>query len=115
MEQLLIKIARQLDAVDEASLMALWDIYAEKVQRFEPTKRWEEAALIFSLIQAKRWKNQLFNYQWSTQVRPHSAALETAGFSLERPMLHGEKKEKEPKRANMLNFSNKNKPEPPSE
>ena len=65
MEQLLIKMARQLDALDEASLLALWDKYAVIVSHFEPTKRWEEAALVFSFIQAKRWKNQLFNYSWS--------------------------------------------------
>ena len=57
MEQLLIKMARQLDALDEASLLALWDKYAVIVSHFEPTKRWEEAALVFSFIQAKRWKN----------------------------------------------------------
>lgn len=56
MEQLLIKMARQLDALDEASLLALWDKYAVIVSHFEPTKRWEEAALVFSFIQAKRWK-----------------------------------------------------------
>ena len=50
MEQLLIKMARQLDALDEASLLALWDKYAVIVSRFEPTKRWEEAALVFSLF-----------------------------------------------------------------
>ena len=42
MEQLLIKMARQLDALDEASLLALWDKYAVIVSHFEPTKRWEE-------------------------------------------------------------------------
>ena len=47
MEQLLIKMARQLDALDEASLLALWDKYAVIVSHFEPTKRWEEAALVF--------------------------------------------------------------------
>ena len=56
MEQLLIKMARQLDALDEASLLALWDKYAAAVSHFEPTKRWEEAALVLSFIQAKRWK-----------------------------------------------------------
>ena len=50
MEQLLIKMARQLDALDEASLLALWDKYAVIVSHFEPTKRWEEAALVFSFI-----------------------------------------------------------------
>lgn len=61
MERMLQKMASQLNAYDEASLLALWDKYATIVERFEPTKRWEEAAIIFSLIQAVRLKNQLFN------------------------------------------------------
>lgn len=61
MERMLQKMAGQLNAYDEASLIALWDKYATIVERFEPTKRWEEAAIIFSLIQAVRLKNQLFN------------------------------------------------------
>ena len=69
MEKLLLKLARQLDALDEASLMSLWSKYATLTSRFEPTKRWEEGALVFSLIQAKRWKNQLFNYCWREQRR----------------------------------------------
>ena len=78
MEQLLIKMARQLNALDEASLLALWDKYAVIVSHFEPTKRWEEAALVFSFIQAKRWKNQLFNYSWSAQVHPGAASQPVA-------------------------------------
>ena len=70
MEKLLLKLARQLDALDEASLMSLWSKYATMTSRFEPTRRWEEGALVFSLIQAKRWKNQLFNYCWREQRRP---------------------------------------------
>lgn len=70
MEKLLLKLARQLDSLDEASLMALWNKYATQTSRFEPTKRWEEACLVFSLIQAKHWKNQLFNYRWSQQRMP---------------------------------------------
>lgn len=87
MEQLLNKMARQLDALDEASLLALWDKYAVIVSHFEPTKRWEEAALVFSFIQAKRWKNQLFNYSWSAQVHPGAAAQPAAEpeFLLEPP------------------------------
>ncbi len=92
MEHLLIKMANQLDALDEASLMSLWDVYANKVSRFEPTKRWEEAALVFSLIQAKRWKNQLFNYQWATQLRPNNMeGPRESGFTLEKPLAKPEK------------------------
>lgn len=70
MEKMLLKLARQLDSLDEASLMALWSKYATLTSRFEPTRRWEDACLVFSLIQAKRWKNQLFNYSWSQQRLP---------------------------------------------
>lgn len=70
MEHVLLKLAKQLNAFDEASLMSLWEKYAETVQRFEPTKRWEEAALVFGFIQSLRWKNQLFNYNWSQNSKP---------------------------------------------
>ncbi len=83
MEQVLIKMARQLDALDEASLLALWEKYAVIASHFEPTKRWEEAALVLSFIQAKRWKNQLFNYSWSSQVRP--GADEPPFLEMEQP------------------------------
>lgn len=90
MEKLLARLAHQLDALDEASLMSLWSKYAALTSTFEPTKRWEENALIFSLIQAKRWKNQLFNYNWSRQSRPDRAGSPDGPglapfFSLERP------------------------------
>ena len=90
MEKLLVRLAQQLDAIDEASLMSLWSKYATAASRFEPTKRWEEATLIFSLIQAKRWKNQLFNYYWSKQAQPAGGQNgETLNpmpeFELERP------------------------------
>lgn len=70
MERMLQKLAQQLNAYDEASLMSLWDRYAAVVDRFEPTKRWEEASLVLCLIQAVRWKNQLFNHHWAAQARP---------------------------------------------
>lgn len=100
MEQLLVKIARQLDALDEASLMSLWEKYANIVTQFEPTKRWEEATLIFSLIQAKRMKNQLFNYNWAIQVRPTISRHDVSiPFTLEAKKTNGEAK-----RAKILSF-----------
>jgi hypothetical protein len=69
MEQMLLRLARQLDALDESSLMGLWEKYAAIVAHFEPSRRWEEAALVLSFIQGKRWKNQLFNYHWARQVQ----------------------------------------------
>lgn len=103
MEQLLMKIAKQLDTLDEASLMTLWEKYATIVSQFEPTKRWEEATLIFSLIQAKHMKNQLFNYNWAEQVRPTSATHDISiPFTLE-----AQKKSPEQKRAKVVAFPNK--------
>lgn len=97
MEKLLHKLARQLDSLDEASLMALWSKYATLTSRFEPTRRWEDACLIFSMIQAKRWKNQLFNYCWSKQRQPPlkdapdgNTMLFDADFDLEDDVSSGE-------------------------
>jgi len=70
LENALAKLARQLVAFDEASLMDLWEKYAEAVRQFEPTRRWEESVLIFGLIQAVRMKNQLFNYNLAASRRP---------------------------------------------
>ena len=61
MERALQKMANQLNQYDSASLSSLWERYAHLVSRFEPTKRWEESALVFCMIQAVHWKNQLFN------------------------------------------------------
>jgi hypothetical protein len=70
MEKALQKLANQIVAYDEASLMDLWEKYAEEVRQFEPTRHWEEAALIFGVIQAVRMKNQLFNYNLHASRQP---------------------------------------------
>ena len=72
MENSLNKLAEQLDGFDEASLTGLWEKYHDIVKNFEPTKRWEQAALVLSLIQSVRWKNQLFNSKWAEQRFPES-------------------------------------------
>ena len=70
MQRMLEKMAAKLNEYDEASLMSLWETYARRVHDFEPSKRWEEAALALCLIQAVRWKNQLFNYRRLTTLDP---------------------------------------------
>lgn len=74
LENALVKLARQLVAFDEASLMDLWEKHAEAVRQFEPTRRWEESTLIFGLIQAVRMKNQLFNYNLAASRQPNQPA-----------------------------------------
>ena len=70
MQRVLEKMAKQLNEYDEASLMQLWQHYAARVHDFEPTKRWEEAAISLCLIQAVHWKNQLFNYHLAASATP---------------------------------------------
>ena len=70
MRRVLEKMAKQLNDYDEASLMQLWQHYAHRVHDFEPTKRWEEAAIALCLIQAVHWKNQLFNYHLAATAAP---------------------------------------------
>jgi len=74
MEKALLKMARQLRSLDEASLMSMWDKYAEIVRDFEPSERWEEAVLVLSFIQSVRMKNQLFNHHWANVVRARDSA-----------------------------------------
>lgn len=75
MERMLQKIAKQLCGFDEASLMELWERYARKVARFEPSREWEESAIILTLIQGMRWKNQLFNHHWSESLKTNPQPL----------------------------------------
>lgn len=70
MQRVLEKMAKQLNSYDESSLMQLWQHYAARVHDFEPTKRWEEAAIALCLVQAIHWKNQLFNYHLATTAAP---------------------------------------------
>ena len=83
MEKLLLRLAEQLDGLDEASLMSLWTKYAKTACNFEPTKRWEQATLVLCLIQAKHMKNQLFNHYWKEAQQPDAA--EGAGQVPEKP------------------------------
>lgn len=98
MEKALLKLARQINAFDEASLMSLWEKYAERVRQFEPTKRWEESVIIFNLIQSTRLKNQLFNYNWAQSRMPGDAPMELDLAALtapepQRPRLQEQKAE----------------------
>ena len=63
---------RDRDVYDEASLTAMWDKLADQVENFEPTKEWEETVLMLGMVQALRWKNQLFNYNWSETLKVKS-------------------------------------------
>ena len=61
LENALDKIAEQIIALDEASLTQLRKLYLDRFFRFEPTKEWEKAVIIFCIINAVSMKNTLFN------------------------------------------------------
>jgi len=97
LEKALLKLARQINAYDEASLIDLFDKYAEQVQAFEPTKRWEEAALILGIVQGMRLKNQLFNYHFAqARIPPKDGGLDFAALTAPAPDAPGRQDDRPP-------------------
>lgn len=114
MEKVLVKLARQLNNFDEASLTSMWDRYADQVKRFEPSKRWEEAVLILSMIQAVRFKNQLFNLNWSEGRAP--GEIPPPRQLIEAVPNHSEPQPEKPKakpKGKVLSFKGKDEPSQP--
>ena len=72
LETALDKLAETILALDEASLSSLWEKYKLRMERFELTKDWEKAVIIFFIINAIRAKNQIFNDQMI--LRQHQPA-----------------------------------------
>jgi len=61
LENSLNKIAKNILQIDEASLTSLWDKYKNKMEQFSTSPEWEKAVIIFSIINAVRAKNAIFN------------------------------------------------------
>ncbi len=73
-ENSLDKIAENILYLDEASLAALWEKYKTKMEHFSFTPEWEKSVIIFSIINAIRVKNAIFNEQiLSNQAREETA------------------------------------------
>ena len=65
-------IADKILALDEASLTSLWEKYKARMERFDPSKEWEKALIIFFIINAVRVKNKVFNEQiLNQQTQPN--------------------------------------------
>jgi hypothetical protein len=63
LEASLNKIAENILYLDEASLTSLWEKYKAKMENFSFSPEWEKAVVIFSIINAIRVKNAIFNEQ----------------------------------------------------
>lgn len=111
MERMLEKVAKQLCAYDQSSLSQLWPKYEAKVRAFEPTKEWEEAVVIFCIIQAIRMKNQLFNYHLAATVSPQKGEIPPVFVPKVHFSDHREEEEAAPvppqRKATVLHFPNK--------
>ena len=73
-ENSLDKIAANILYLDEASLGILWDKYKTKMEQFSFTPEWEKSVIIFSIINAVRVKNAIFNEQILNNQAPQEAA-----------------------------------------
>jgi hypothetical protein len=111
MQRVLEKMAKKLNEYDEASLMNLWQHYAAQVHDFEPSKRWEEAAIALCLIQAVHWKNQLFNYNLAISATPveKNDMPPLPDFFTERMRTEASRKTPPRPKATVLPFPGKNK------
>ncbi|MEI7637040.1 MAG: hypothetical protein WCJ37_07005 [Syntrophus sp. (in: bacteria)] len=63
LDHTLEKMAEKILGFDEASLTSLWEKYKCKMERFEVSKEWEKAVIVFFIINAVRAKNHIFNEQ----------------------------------------------------
>lgn len=61
MEKALERLAEQILAFDEASLVNLREKYRLRMENFDGTKDWEKSVIIYCLINAVCLKNTLFN------------------------------------------------------
>ncbi len=61
MDRALERLADQILAFDEASLVTLREKYRLRIEQFDGTREWERAVIIYSIINAVSLKNNLFN------------------------------------------------------
>jgi len=77
LESALDRLAQQILGLDEASLSSLWEKYKKRMERFEPSKEWEKAVIIFFIINAVRAKNHIFNEQLMRQRQQQTGPEKT--------------------------------------
>lgn len=61
MENALLRLAEQILSFDEASLAMLREKYRQRIERFDGSKDWEKAVIVYCIINAVSMKNALFN------------------------------------------------------
>jgi hypothetical protein len=65
-EDVLLGLADRVLDFDEASLTQLQEKYLKKVSDFSPSRDWEQAIVVYFLINSVRVKNKIFNEKVKT-------------------------------------------------
>jgi hypothetical protein len=71
-EKALLELADKILAFDEASLAQLQEKYLKMVSDFKPTKEWEQAIVVYFMINSIRVKNKIFNQKVKGPTPPDS-------------------------------------------
>ena len=79
MEKALEKLAEQILGFDEASLASLREKYRLRIERFDGTREWEKAVIVFCIINAMSMKNTLFNENVMKQKKGKLEKLASPG------------------------------------
>lgn len=69
-EEALLGLADRVLDFDEASLAQLQEKYLKKVAEFSPTREWEQAIVVYFLINSIRVKNKIFNEKVKGASKP---------------------------------------------
>ncbi|MDR0622209.1 MAG: hypothetical protein LBJ61_10085 [Deltaproteobacteria bacterium] len=86
-EETLSQIAKNLLALDEDTLISLIPKYRKRMDRFEPTTEWEEAVIIYFIINGYRIKNAQFNNKIKDYMEELKNKKSGDGFVVSRPDL----------------------------
>ncbi|MDR2367149.1 MAG: hypothetical protein LBF58_03425 [Deltaproteobacteria bacterium] len=86
-EDTLSQIAKNLLALDEDTLISLIPKYRKRMDRFEPTTEWEEAVIIYFIINGYRIKNAQFNNKIKDYMEELKNKKTGNGFVVSRPDL----------------------------
>jgi len=81
MEKALEKLAEQILGFDEASLASLREKYRLKIDKFDGTRDWEKAVIIFCIINGMSMKNALFNENVLKQKKGKDEKPSSSGHS----------------------------------
>ncbi|MDR1309852.1 MAG: hypothetical protein LBL95_08175 [Deltaproteobacteria bacterium] len=86
-EETLRQMARRLLALDEDTLISLIPKYRKRMDRFDPSPEWEEAVIIYFIINGYRIKNAQFNSKIKDYMEDLASKGPAGGFAVSRPDL----------------------------